>query len=113
MPLFGSREGLMLVLRIEMLIADIKAIVEAIGANGVNAHLPCWFCSRVLNFRALKNDSYRALLDDGFVDLSSTNKRQLGYAHQCVPAGVAAWAFHFSCNAKCRGVRTQMHHARV
>jgi hypothetical protein len=79
MPLLGSREGLMLVMRIEMLIADIKAIVEAIkGANGVSAHLPCWFCRRVLSFRALKNDSYRALLDDGFVDLSSTNKRQWG-----------------------------------
>ena len=90
MPVFGSREGLMLVLRIEMRIADIKAIVEAIGASGVSAHLPCWLGRRVLSFRALKNDSYRALLDDGFVDLNPTNKRQFGYAHQCVPAGAAA-----------------------
>ena len=78
MPLLGSREGFMLVLRIEMLIADIKAIVEAIGANGVSAHLPCWFCRRVLSFRALQNKDYRALLDDGYVDLSCTDKRKWG-----------------------------------
>ena len=53
MPLLGRRKGLMLVLRIEMLITDTKAIVEAIGANGVSAHLPCWCCRRVLSFRAL------------------------------------------------------------
>ena len=54
MALLGSREGLMLVLRIEMLIADIKAIVEAIWAIGVSAHLPCWFYRRVRSFQALK-----------------------------------------------------------
>ena len=37
---------------VEMLIADITAIVEAIGANGVSAILPCFLCRYVLSFKA-------------------------------------------------------------
>ena len=58
---------LMLCLKVEMLIADIKAIVQAIGANGVSALLPCFFCRRVLSFAAKAQPRFAAV--DELVDL--------------------------------------------
>ena len=61
--------GFMLCLALEMLIADIPALVSAIGANGVSAILPCFLCRRVLSFKA--NAELTSL--EGFVDLSCTD----------------------------------------
>ena len=45
---FKGHGALMLSLRVEMLIGDIKALCEAVGAMGVSGALPCFFCRRVL-----------------------------------------------------------------
>ena len=68
--------SLMVCLNVEMLIADVKAIVEAIGANGVSAHLPCWYCRKVLSFRALQNEQFKSL--PGFVDLTCIDQKKWG-----------------------------------
>jgi hypothetical protein len=62
---------LMLLALVEMLIADIKAIVEAIGANGVSAILPCFLCRYVLSFKAKAKDELKdisQLVDLGCLD---------------------------------------------
>ena len=60
----------------EFLIADIKALVEAIGANGVSAILPCFLCRRILSIKA-KQKPELASLDD-FVDLGCLDQRRWG-----------------------------------
>lgn len=43
---------IMLVMVLEMIIADAKALIDAIGALGVNAVLPCFLCRRIVSFDA-------------------------------------------------------------
>lgn len=66
----------MVCLQFEMLIADVKALCEAIGSLGVSAHLPCWYCRKVLSFRALQDPVIKAL--PGFVDLSCADPSKWG-----------------------------------
>jgi hypothetical protein len=66
----------MLFLVVEGLIADIKAIVEAIGANGVSAILPCFLCRRILSFKAKQKDTLAGLVD--FRDLSCLDEHLWG-----------------------------------
>ena len=42
----------------DMLIADIKALCEAIAAMGVSGTLPCFLRRRILRWRALKISSH-------------------------------------------------------
>ena len=44
--------NLMLILEIEHLIADVKALIEVSGAMGVHAIMPCFLCRKVLGFKA-------------------------------------------------------------
>ena len=67
---------LMLTLAVEMLIADIAALCEAIGAMGVSGTLPCFLCRRVLSWRSQSNPQIAALTD--FCDLSSLDQSKWG-----------------------------------
>ena len=67
---------MMLCLAVGHLIADIKAIVEAIGALGVHAIMPCFFCRRVLSFKAKAKPELQALPD--FVDLGCLDHTRWG-----------------------------------
>ena len=66
----------MLVAMIEMLIADIKALVEAIGANGVSAILPCFLCRYVMSFKAKAQPAFAAV--NKLVDFSCRDKNCWG-----------------------------------
>ena len=67
---------LMLVMCLELIIADIKALVEAVGSNGPTAMLPCFCCERVVSY----DSKQRPPLDtnDGFVTLSCLEHAQMG-----------------------------------
>ena len=67
---------LMLSVLVEMLIADIKAIVEAIGANGVSAILPCFLCRYVLSFKAKAKNELKDI--NQLVDLGCLDQQLLG-----------------------------------
>ena len=58
----------MLVMGLELIIADIKALVEAVGSNGPTAMLPCLCCDHVVSYHSKQ----RPPLDtnDAFVTLS-------------------------------------------
>ena len=64
--------AVMLVLILEMIIADIKALVEVIGSNGPTAVLPCFLCKRVLSFAAKQKPAFADRPD--FVDLSCLDR---------------------------------------
>ena len=66
----------MLSLVVEMLIADIKALVEAIGANGVSAILPCFLCRRILSFKAKEKPEMQALSQ--FVNIGCLDQTKWG-----------------------------------
>ena len=67
---------MMLCLVVEHLFADIKALVEAIGALGVHAVMPCFFCRGVLSFKAKAKPELQALPD--FVDLGCLDRTRWG-----------------------------------
>ena len=72
---------LMFVGILEMLIADVKALVEAIGANGHTAVLPCFFCKGIVSFDAKAN--YPLIRDNAsFATLDCLDKR-MEETHRC------------------------------
>ena len=74
--LLGHGQQIVLTLYLEMLIADIKALCEAIGSMGVSALLPCFLCRRVLSLKA-KQKPELAILDD-WVDLACLDATKWG-----------------------------------
>ena len=73
--LTGHGDFMLLVL-VEMLIADIKALVKAIGANGVSAILPCFLCRYVLSFKAKAKDELKHISQ--LVDLGCLDQQRWG-----------------------------------
>lgn len=71
-----SHGPFMLFLCVEMLIADIPALCESIGAMGTHGHVPCFYCRRILGWRAFDNPKIAAL--HGFNDLACIDQRQWG-----------------------------------
>ena len=67
----------MLFLFEEMLIGDIKAPFEAIGAIGVSGTLLCFHCRRVLGWRSFSNPAIAAKCAE-FANLGSLDQRQCG-----------------------------------
>ena len=63
-------------LEVEMLIADIKALTECIGANGVSAIMPCFFCRQILSFKAKAKPEMAGL--NKFVDLGCLDTTKWG-----------------------------------
>ena len=68
--------NLMLIVEIEHLIADVKALIEVSGAMGVSAIMPCWFCRKVLSFSAKLKPEMAALPD--FVDVGCLDAARWG-----------------------------------
>jgi hypothetical protein len=66
-PLLGFG-AFMLCAVVEMLLADINAICESIGAMGPSGVVPCFFCRNVISFAAKARPYLRD--NDNFVDLS-------------------------------------------
>jgi hypothetical protein len=68
---------LMLVAKVEIIIADIKALVEVVCSNGPTATLPCFECARVVSYKAKQH--YDAIRDDDtFVTLSCLDPSKCG-----------------------------------
>ena len=57
---------------LELLIADIKALVEAIGAMGVSAIIPCFLGRRVLSLKAKEKPELATVNE--YVDLSCLDR---------------------------------------
>lgn len=66
----------MLVAILEMLIADIKALVEAICSNGVTGVLPCFLCERVVSYKAKERPALKD--NDSFVTLACFDPTKWG-----------------------------------
>ena len=65
-----------LFMHLEILIADIKAHVEVVGSNGVNAMLPCLSCDHVVSYAAKRRPELAH--NDDFVTLACLDPSKLG-----------------------------------
>ena len=59
---------------VEMLLADINAIVESIGAMGQNGVVPCFFCRNIISFAAKARPMLSG--NNNFVDLTCRDRRR-------------------------------------
>lgn len=75
-----DKQTVTLTLALGIIIADVKALIETSGANGVNAVLPCFLCERVLSWSAkaraalINNDTFQTL---SCLDHDKFGKRRL------------------------------------
>ena len=53
---------------VDIIIADTKALVEAVGALGYNAVLPCFLCRKIVSYNAKEKPMLKE--NDSFVTLA-------------------------------------------
>ena len=67
---------LMMVMNLDFIIADIKALVEAVGSLGPTAMLPCFLCDHVVSYVSKSKPPLKD--NDAFVTLSCLDHSKMG-----------------------------------